>query len=194
MVDNDVIYQTKRHHIPDDSNVHSQHCGNCKSPTVRSITHLNANNSEDAIAISCLHRTEAVVTCAFILYLLYYTKFNVEQAIKAQREALGGGGRLASRPGRFIPGNDPIPIVREAGCASGPVWTGAENLAYTRIRTLERPARSKSRLTLHCVSFNINSTVQALRRADASRKTPINFQRTGLRNREKEGFVGRCGP
>ena len=69
------------------------------------------------------------MTCAFILYLLYYTKFNVEQAIKAQREVLGRGGRLTPRPGRFIPGNDPIPIVREAGCASGPVWTGAENLA-----------------------------------------------------------------
>ena len=28
------------------------------------------------------------------------------------------------RPGRFIPGNDPVPIVQEAGLAPGPVWTG----------------------------------------------------------------------
>jgi len=27
------------------------------------------------------------------------------------------------------PGKDPVPIVQEAGWASGPVWTGAENLA-----------------------------------------------------------------
>jgi hypothetical protein len=33
----------------------------------------------------------------------------------------------------LIPGKDPIPIVQEAGWASGPVWTGAENLAPTGI-------------------------------------------------------------
>jgi hypothetical protein len=27
---------------------------------------------------------------------------------------------------------DPVPIVQEAGCAPGPVWTGAENLALHR--------------------------------------------------------------
>ena len=27
------------------------------------------------------------------------------------------------------PGRDPVPIVQEAAWASGPVWTGAENLA-----------------------------------------------------------------
>jgi hypothetical protein len=27
------------------------------------------------------------------------------------------------------PGKDPVPIGEEAGCAPGPVWTGAENLA-----------------------------------------------------------------
>jgi len=29
----------------------------------------------------------------------------------------------------LTPGKDPVPIVQEAGWASGPVWTGAENLA-----------------------------------------------------------------
>jgi len=29
----------------------------------------------------------------------------------------------------ITPGKDPVPIVQEAGWASGPVWTGAENLA-----------------------------------------------------------------
>jgi len=32
-------------------------------------------------------------------------------------------------------GSDPVPIVQEAGWASGPVWTGAENLAPTGIRS-----------------------------------------------------------
>ena len=35
---------------------------------------------------------------------------------------------------------DPVPIVQEAGWAPGPVWTGAENLAPTGIRSPDRPA------------------------------------------------------
>jgi len=58
--------------------------------------------------------------------------------------ALDGGGWSASRPGRFIPGKDPVPIVQEAGWASEPVWTGEENLSHTRIRSPDRPARSES--------------------------------------------------
>jgi len=40
-------------------------------------------------------------------------------------------GRVVSSTPRplFTPGKDPVPIVQEAGWASGPVWTGAENLA-----------------------------------------------------------------
>jgi hypothetical protein len=44
----------------------------------------------------------------------------------------------------FTPGKDPVPILQEAGWAPGPVWTGAENLAPTRIRSPDRPARSQS--------------------------------------------------
>ena len=42
--------------------------------------------------------------------------------------ALDVGGWSTPRPGRFTPGKNPVPIVQEAGCAPGPVWTGAENL------------------------------------------------------------------
>jgi hypothetical protein len=42
------------------------------------------------------------------------------------------------------PGTDPVPTVQEAEWAPGPVWTGAENLAPTGIRSLDRPARSQS--------------------------------------------------
>jgi hypothetical protein len=44
----------------------------------------------------------------------------------------------------FTPGKGPVPIVQEAGWAPGPVWTGAQNLAPTGIRSPGRPARSQS--------------------------------------------------
>ena len=50
----------------------------------------------------------------------------------------------APRPGRFTPGKDPVRIIQEAGWAPGPVWTCAENLTPTGIRSPNRPARSES--------------------------------------------------
>ena len=44
----------------------------------------------------------------------------------------------------FTPGKDPVPIVQEAGWAPGTVWTSAENLAHTGIRSPDRLARSQS--------------------------------------------------
>ena len=44
----------------------------------------------------------------------------------------------------FTPRKDPVPTVREARWAPGPVWTGAENLAPTGIRSSDRPTRSQS--------------------------------------------------
>jgi hypothetical protein len=50
--------------------------------------------------------------------------------------ALEGDEWSAARPGRTLPpGGDPVPILQEAGWASGPVWTGAGNLATTGIRS-----------------------------------------------------------
>jgi hypothetical protein len=52
------------------------------------------------------------------------------------------------------PGKDPVPIVQDAGWAPEPVWTGAENLSPTGIRSPDRPARSQSLYRLsypaHC--------------------------------------------
>jgi len=58
----------------------------------------------------------------------------------------------------FTPGKDPVPIVQEAGWAPGPVWTGAENLASTGIRSQDSPARSQS---LYRLSYpvHMNCTV-----------------------------------
>ena len=58
--------------------------------------------------------------------------------------ALGGGGWSAPRPGRFTPRKDLVPTVQEAGWAPRPVWTGAENLAPTGIRSPDRLACSES--------------------------------------------------
>jgi len=55
----------------------------------------------------------------------------------------GWGVRVTPRP-LFTPGKDPVTIIQEAGWAPGPVWTGAENLASTGIRSPDRPARSQS--------------------------------------------------
>ena len=49
------------------------------------------------------------------------------------------------RSGRFIPSEiDPVHILQEARWDAGPVWTDAENLAPTGIRSPYHPARSES--------------------------------------------------
>ena len=50
-----------------------------------------------------------------------------------------GGQRHA--PAALPPEKTRYPLV--AGLASGPVWTGAENLAVTGIRSPDRPALTK---------------------------------------------------
>jgi hypothetical protein len=47
------------------------------------------------------------------------------------------------------PENDPVCIVQEIGWAPGPVWTGAEYRAPTRIRYRDRPAPSEFPYRLH---------------------------------------------
>jgi hypothetical protein len=58
--------------------------------------------------------------------------------------AVDVGGWSTLRPGRFNPGKDSVPIVKEAGWSPEPVWTGAEKLAPTRIRSPDRLGCSKS--------------------------------------------------
>ena len=75
--------------------------------------------------------------------------FTVEQARKAQRGKqrysfypflnLGGrwGWTVNSMPWPLYP----LAILQQTGWAPGPVWTGAENLASSGIRSPNRPAR-----------------------------------------------------
>jgi len=46
-----------------------------------------------------------------------------------------GVGSQPHAPPASTPGKDPVPIVHEAGWAPGSVWTGAENLVPTGIRS-----------------------------------------------------------
>ena len=55
-----------------------------------------------------------------------------------------GKGHPCTGTEALYPGKDPVSIVQEAGWAPGSVWTGAENLAPTGIRSPDRPARSQS--------------------------------------------------
>jgi hypothetical protein len=59
---------------------------------------------------------------------------------------LDEGGWSTPRPCRLTPGKETWCLLyrRPAGWAPGPVCTGAENLAPTGIRSLDRPARSES--------------------------------------------------
>ena len=63
----------------------------------------------------------------------------------------------------FTPRKDPVPIVQEAGWTPGPFWTGAENLAPTGIRSLDRPARSQSlyRLRYQAYTSKIHSNIMS---------------------------------
>jgi len=66
---------------------------------------------------------------------------------------------VTSRP-LFTPGKDPVPIVQEAGWAPGLVWTGAENLAHTGIRSPDRPAHSQSLYRLSYPAHSVEGSCE----------------------------------
>ena len=53
----------------------------------------------------------------------------------------------APRP-HFTPGKYPVPILQEAGWATGPVWTGGKSRPH-RNSIPDRPARSQSHILTH---------------------------------------------
>jgi len=61
------------------------------------------------------------------------------------------GGRSRPLSGRFNPGKDPVPIVLEAGWASKPVWTVAENLTPAGIQSPDGPALTDCAIPTHQV-------------------------------------------
>jgi hypothetical protein len=80
--------------------------------------------------------------------------------------ALDGGGWSTPRLGGSPPppGRDSVPIAQSAGWAPGSVWTCAENLAPSGIRSPGRPACSESLYRLHYPEFlNIHAHTQSRR-------------------------------
>ena len=55
-------------------------------------------------------------------------------------------------------GKDPVLIVQETGWAPELVWIGAENVALTGIRSLDRPACSQSLYRLRYPAHSIINT------------------------------------
>jgi hypothetical protein len=72
---------------------------------------------------------------------------------------LDWGWRSTPRTGRFTPGNDPVPIVQEAGWAPGPVWTGANNLAPHRDSIPGPSSPSLYRLSYTGPKYPINTSI-----------------------------------
>ena len=56
------------------------------------------------------------------------------------------GGWSKPVPAALPLGKKRVPIIQEAGWARGPLWTGAENLTPTGIRSQDRQVRSESNL------------------------------------------------
>ena len=61
---------------------------------------------------------------------------------------MGGVDGQGHAPAALPPGKRPGTHLQEAGWALGPVWTGAENLTPTGIRSPDRPARNESQYRL----------------------------------------------
>ena len=82
-------------------------------------------------------------------------------SILSLTSALDGNGWSTTRPGRFTPGKDPVPLVQKAGWAPGPVRTGAENLAPPVFdpRTVQPVA---SRYTDGAIPTHVTRTSHAL--------------------------------
>jgi len=56
----------------------------------------------------------------------------------------GGEGSMSHPWPLFTPRKYPVPIVQEAEWAPGPVWTGAQNIAPTGIRSPDCPTHRQS--------------------------------------------------
>ena len=57
---------------------------------------------------------------------------------------LDGVGGQCHAPAALPPGKARYPLYRRLGRPPGRVWTGAENLAFSGIRSPDRPPRSES--------------------------------------------------
>ena len=85
-----------------------------------------------------------------------------------------GGRRFTSR--------DTVPIVYEAGCAPGPVWTGVENLAPSGTRSPDSPTRSESLYRLRYLGPYVHIT-------EGMNLKPIKRENSYYRKRQCKGCL-----
>jgi hypothetical protein len=89
--------------------------------------------------------------------------------------ALDGVGGQLHAPAAFTPGKDPVSIVQEAVWAPGSVWTGAEKLAPTGIRSPDRPAGIASRYAGYAIPTpRISVGIKKKKGRDSKLKTVTN--------------------
>jgi hypothetical protein len=84
------------------------------------------------------------------------------------------------------PGKDPVPNVQGAGWDPGPVWTGAENIAPTGIRSPDRPARSQSlyRLSYPAHVMKCYSKIMSLTPTNIIQVCAVQFDGVGIVTKE----------
>jgi hypothetical protein len=90
--------------------------------------------------------------------------------------ALEGGVWSASRSGRFTHKKYPVPIVQEAGRATGLVWTCVKNLSSPGIRSPDLPSSNPSLYRLSYLYPSIYTSYPEMPTIgiSGSRSTPVN--------------------
>jgi hypothetical protein len=138
------------------------------APYLKDIERLYTNILRHVSPILCTIRiTQIQLVATYVDKKKVKVEFTLKQAMESQKGTRGvalpfnlgatWGVWSTPRPGRFTPGNDLVPIAQEAGWAPGPVWTGAENLDSTGIRSPDHPATSQHPIPF----FNPNHTQAA---------------------------------
>jgi len=88
-----------------------------------------------------------------------------------------GGQRHA--PAAIPPGKTPVSIVKKAGWAPGTVWTDAENLAPTGIRSPDRPIRSESLYRMRYPGHTATEDIWKLHQYDSARSASPKYMKLG---------------
>ena len=91
-------------------------------------------------------------------------------------------------PAALYFGKESVPILQEAGWAPGPVWTGAENLAPTGVRSADRTARSQS---LYRLRYPAHKIIRHLPLIVTTIRTKIDQLWPDLCSRETGNIRGR---
>jgi hypothetical protein len=85
-----------------------------------------------------IKKFEIFLSVCYLIYIISTEKVKIKIKKKLEGMRVSVKSRML-----FTPGKDPVSNIQEAGRAPASVWTGAENLATTGIRSPDRPVRSQ---------------------------------------------------